>query len=634
VSKLGLISVFIVCFGYTYAQDNLLKRKVRLEATQQPLADVLVDLSNQADFTFSYDASIFSGNETVSLASNDESVKLILDHILDKQVEYKVSGNHLILLRKPAVKKKEKYHIAGQVLNQNGKQPLSEIVVYEVSSLVSSVTDTNGNFSMQVPAEFEQLGISFSQKAVRDTVILLKPEDQKLNILLETMELPDSLHSIPLQNISPVESVPFVRQIVAAPSLQRTEKINLVRQRIGQISFIPKWGTNLKMSGTIENKVSVNVLIGYNYGVTILEVGGIFNVIRNNVTGVQGAGVGNLVGGDTKGLQMGGVFNHNRGSFVGLQAAGINNNLLGSLDGAQVAGVNNIVKGEMKGGQIAGVNNLATKDVNGVQIAGFSNLTLADVKSIQIAGVFNNGESVKGLQLAGAVNIAKDDMRGVQIAGAVNKSKNVNALQFGGLGNIATGTVSGVQFASLFNYAKHVTGTQMAAFNIADSASGTPIGFLSFVRKGYRKLEISTNEILPANISFKTGVDRFYNIISAGYGSWNGKKRWSFGYGFGTEKKLSEKYFSNIELVGHWINEEEFQEDLSLLNQVTVTFGKRKAKGLEFTIGPTFNLWLSEWKDPDTGEFLTELAPYTISSEEVGSILMQFWVGGKLAVQF
>lgn len=636
----GLLTLMSILSGYAQ-QDNLLQRKVKLTAGERPLEQVLMELSNNADFTFSYDASIFSDNEQASPKSEYESVKQALDNILPKKMNYRVSGNHLILLRKPAAgstAEKEKYSISGNVYHAVDATPLKDIVVYEVSSLASSVTDQNGAFSISVPTHFEQLGLSFNQKLIRDTVILIPSKDQTLTLALrpiENVSRAESIKDIPLKTAEPVESLTLVQKLVSDQSLSRTQNVNLVLHKKGQISFLPKWGSNLKMSGLVTNNFSLNILVGYASGVNVIEVGGLFNIIREDVKGVQVGGAGNLVGGDTRGFQMGGVFNHNRGSLVGFQVAGVNNMLVDSLKGVQLAGVSNILKGEMKGAQISGVNNLTTRNVDGLQFAGLTNIALMNVEKVQIAGLFNKGVNVSGVQFAGLVNIASEDIQGLQLSAFVNKARNVNAVQFAGFVNISKGTVSGMQISGILNSAKTVKSSQIGLFNFADSASGTPVGLLSYVRKGYRAIELSSNELMPVNLSVKTGVKRFYNIFSGSYGSWKGERQWAFGYGFGFKSAVSENTFFNVEYTAHWVNESSrFQKDLSLLNKLNINWVYRSSGGMAFSIGPVVNIWLSEWEDMETGEYLTDLAPYTITNGTIGTTLAQLWVGGRVGIQF
>lgn len=174
--------LLIVCFiGVSFscpAQDNLLRRKVSINAGDERIENVLLEISDLAQFTFSYDASILASSQKISYSSQNETVKSTLERVLPENVDYKVNGNHLILLKKlpvEASRKKEKYNISGHVYHASTKAPLSNIVIYEVSSLVSAVTDENGGFSFEVPSQFEKLGISFNNRSFEDTIIFISP---------------------------------------------------------------------------------------------------------------------------------------------------------------------------------------------------------------------------------------------------------------------------------------------------------------------------------------------------------------------------------------------------------------------------------------------------------------------------
>lgn len=649
-----LFSFFTVFTGQ--AQDNFLKKNITLRAEEKPLELVLMDISNQADFTFSFNASILVSDLPVSITAHKKSVKSTLDQILPENIEYKVSGNHLILLKKKPIEKNskpEKYTISGIVHNAIDREPLQDIVVYEVSSLISTITDQQGAFSITVPAQFEHLGLSFNNREFADTIVFISPQNQNIEISINPVRdllITEKLNSLPVDKMNTkVESIPLVQRLVSTKSFARVENMDKVRLRIAQFSLLPVLGTNLKMSGLIENKYSLNLIAGYSHGITVLELGGMVNIVRKDVVGVQVGGVGNFVGRDTKGVQLGGIFNHNRGAIRGVQIAGVNNKLVDTLRGVQISGINNIIKGELRGVQIAGINNLTTDNVYGVQVAGLTNLGAhggdfvqvagllnyaKNASGFQIAGLSNHTSNLNGNQVAGFYNYVTDEVKGVQLSGFLNVGKSVKGAQFSFFLNIATGTLNGVQFSGLVNYASYVKKLQMGIVNVADTASGIPIGIFSYVKKGFHTPELYSTEISMGNVAFKTGVSRFYNIFTVGVGSWTMDKRWMFGYGFGSERTLKNDLNVSIEYTANWVNEEaSIQKDLSFLNRLDLSLIKRRAKGVVFSAGPSINLWFSEWRDPESDAFLTQLAPYTIFSGRVGSSLSQMWVGGKIGVQ-
>ena len=621
------------------AQDNnLLRRNVTLAVQERPLENVLLDISEKAGFTFSYDASILSNNtETITYSLKNESVKSTLDKLLPENIDYKVSGNHLILLEKSseaASRKKEKYTVSGRVYSNEDNTPLKDVVVYEVSSLASSVTDSEGRFSMVIPAHFQHYGVAFNHQYFHEELIFLTPKDQTLTVTIkpkrERKEI-DKLESIPVSS-APVESLSLVRSLVPSELFVRTKNMDLVRQVTAQLSFLPSIGTNLKMGGLIENNFSINILAGYAYGVNKFEMGGLVNIIRKDVKGIQIAGIGNVVGQNIQGVQFSGLFNYDRGSLKGVQIAGISNMLKDSLAGTQIAGIGNTANGHLKGVQFAGLYNYAEENVGGTQVSGLMNLATKDVQSLQLAGAYNKAGNVGGTQVAGLVNYSTGTVKGVQVAGFANKAKTVEAFQLSGIANLVEESVSGAQISGFLNYAQYVGGSQIGLINIADSASGIPVGFFSYIKHGHRRLEFYTSEILPANIAFKTGVKRFYNIFTGGIGAWSGHGRLSLGYGAGTEKALSENTAINFELTNHIIFEKVgFQKDFNSLMRLSVNLVRIKSKNIGFSIGPSLNILYS---DIDAGgeQSNTPLAPYTLIDTKIGNGFGQVWIGGKATV--
>lgn len=631
--------VIFIFFGSQelFSQVNILKRKISLNLSGIQLENALLEISDEADFSFSYDASILP-KKKVSMHVENEPVKNVLDQILPDNIDKQVSGNHLILLKSTGSEEEVEITIEGSITKAWNHNPLSDIVVYEVNTLVSDISDENGHYHLEIPIKQKQIALKFSHNHFKDTVVILEAENQNFNVSLEPKNFVtplDSIKSQPMKQLVPIGSHPWVQGIVSEIMLERSVNTGFIRERFFQVSIVPSIGSNHEMSGLVRNKLSLNIFSGYSYGVGAFEMGGFFNITHTDVHGFQIAGLGNLVGETTKGAQIAGILNHNNGSMYGFQISGISNKVMDTLKGVQIAGISNRLLGTMKGVQIAGINNFASEDVDGVQIAGISNISQENVKNLQLAGLLNYGKQIEGMQFSGLINIATGDVDGAQFAGLLNKAGELSNFQFAGLGNISTDSVHGNQYAGLFNISKYTQGGQFGFFNFSDSTSGTPIGFFSFVTKGFREIELSSREISPLNIAFKTGVNSFYNIFTAGFGNWDAGKQWMFGYGVGARKILSRRWDYSFEYTANWISEQrKLQEELSLLNIFDLSFAYKSQNGFSVSFGPSFNFWISEWKDEESGEFLSDLAPYSLLEDEIRGTRFQAWMGWKLAVHF
>jgi hypothetical protein len=360
-----------------------------------------------------------------------------------------------------------------------------------------------------------------------------------------------------------------------------------------QASLLPFVGTNGHLSGNVINDYSFNLFGGYSLGTRQMEIGGFFNFDRGDVGWLQLAGFGNMVGGNVFGLQAAGFVNINGGTTHAVQFAGFNNINFKEFDGAQAAGFANI--------------NLKAAD--GVLAAGFANVA--------------NGKS-RGVQVAGFLNLHVGDYDGPQVAG---------------FANIATGKIRGSQIAGFLNYGGHVRGTQLAFINIADSLTGVPVGFLSYVNHGYHKLELSADEAFPVNLAFRSGVRKFYNILHAGFqpenAFGNNDNVWTFGYGLGTARKLTRWWFVNIDVTSQHVNKAKFTEALSSLNKVHIGFDFQLLPKLSVYAGATVNAYLTRSTFTDYPELFSYVTPSIFYEDNFrGDVNLKMWWGGKLGVRF
>ena len=347
------------------------------------------------------------------------------------------------------------------------------------------------------------------------------------------------------------------------------------------LSFITPVSTNGMQSGEVTNIFSLNLFAGYSGGLHGFELGGFANIIK----------------GDTKGLQIAGFSNTNRRNVSGCQIAGFSNVGLGTVNGAQIAGFANVVKDSIQAVQIAGFSNVSAGMNMGGQFAGFSNVSVGVANGIQVAGFMNVAkDSIHALQVAGFTNVAQGMPLGGQVSGFANVNHgDANGMQIAGFSNVTTGDITGLQVSGFLNKAKKVNGVQIGVINIADTIeNGVGIGVLTIVKNGYRTFEISGNETFSANVSFKTGTERLYNIITLGANTRKNQITWGWGFGFGTILPVSEKLKLNVDAISYHVNEDVwFTNRLNLLNKLNVTAEYKIGNFLTVYGGPTWNVHVS-----------------------------------------
>ena len=629
--KLRLPALFILLLlseKAILAQAPLERRvSVRLDNTR--LSDALSTLARQGDFNFSYASNLFDANRNIDLVVVSKPVREVLDQLFRGTLRYKNRGNYVILLKAEPVEKPRFLYVSGIVTDRLTGERLARVSVYERRSLSAAVTNENGFYQLRLPASLARSDVRVIRQQYEPGLVTLRAAtDQTRDVALTPRPVTERLQPLTVRppdqaRLPTFENSPLLKTFVPVSQQVFSENVRDTLRRTFQISFLPMLGTNYRLSGSVINNVSINVLAGYSGGVEGFEIGGLVNLVRGSVRGVQVGGLGNLVRGNVRGVQIGGFFNQNFGTNHGPQIAGFINSNWASAEGVHIAGFANFTR----------------KNLHAVQVAGFVNAVGGEMQGAQVAGFLNaNAGSNEGFQLAGFANVNRRDNRGAQISGFVNGTgSNNTGLQLAGFANFTRRDQRGWQISGFANYARTVTGGhQIAPFNFADSSATTPIGFLSFVRKnGYRRLEVSADEVLPANLTFRTGVRRFYNIFTAGINPFVGAVPvWGVGYGLGTGGYLDrrQRWMLNAELVGIYLSEGTFDLSNSGLFKLNVLAERRLGPRLYLSFGPTLNALTVDTQDQNN---LSRLIPYSLLNDSFfGRADSKFWVGGHVGIRF
>lgn len=533
-------------------QVSVLERTVTLTAQDERLDSFLKRLSQETGCVFSYSASALDVQRNITYQFNNETTREILETVFDGQVRMKQKGVYIILT--PVPKSSREVVISGYVVDEASGEKIESASVYNPATLRSVTTDQYGYFEYMVkkptPDDYKLI---VKKIDYTDTVVLASPKRssfQKISIRIDKEKLNNVGESI----AKPATQLwLWTKRSVANI---HTNNIRDTIHRTWQVSFVPFVGTNRKLSGSVTNDWSFNIIGGYSAGTNKAEFGGVFNINTGNVKSFQGAGVFNLNGGETNGVQLGGLFNLNLQSASGVQAAGF--------------------------------TNLIMRDAHGAQLAGFLNLTAKHTEGAQVAGFANISKSISGTQVAGFVNVAQ-----------------------------------------------HVNGSQIGFLNIADSIRGVPVGFLSFVAKGYHTLELGADEVIPVNISFRTGVRPFYNIISVGIRPEKSDSvTWSFGYGVGTSPRIFRKLYLNIEATANQINKANLGA-LNLVNRIYTGLDFQVARKFAVYAGPTLSIRVYDTTYNNHPDLFTYYTP-TIQSEKAytqNNLATQVWWGFRAGIR-
>ncbi len=649
IKRVLFLLLFLLIGFQSWSKEGVLDRIISVDIKNTPIKLILKTIEDRAEVKFSYNPDFIDENKIVSITIQQKSIGYGLSLIFNKMVRFKEVGDHIVLLKNEdllEMKERKKSHsltkFTGIIRNLRTNKAIPNASIYDVDSRLAAVSNQNGEYSMTIPVAETMRSLYIRKSGFKEFVAVVDVKDKEsivLNVNLEPeVELVEKIELPKIEPIyQPVEDRVLTKTLIPLEVQTHTENLAAIKEtRMAQISFIPSIGigSNLSTNGLVTNNFSLNVLAGYAKGVNGVEIGGLVNLIQSEVHGAQLAGISNFVGDSVVGVQVGGISNVVGGDFNGGQIAGIANFNGGELTGYQVGGIANFNHQNANGVQVAGILSSTRGFVDGVQISGICSVARGGFNGFQLAGIANLADSsVQGFQLAGIHNASFGDFNGGQLAGITNSIKQGSSrLQVAGIGN-QTEVNSGLQVSGIFNFAKKNDGVQISLINTSIDGNGISIGLFNFVKNGYHKTELSFNETFPINLTFKTGVRRFYNTynLSTRLGE---NSIYALGLGFGSNLIIKNKFSFSADLSAQMVFEDDFDDfEFSQLFKASTSFDYQIAKWITLFAGPSFNVNLIQLLN-DEGVYSSEIGfnPFYDQTSENSRVKM--WIGGNVGVRF
>ena len=595
----GYTFLMALLLAGTMRAGDVLERRIQVSFSQAPLKTALDEVARLGGFEWSYNARILDNSRPVNLPPGNRTVRETLVLLLGDDYTFRQNGDNLILKRN----KKPQQRLSGYLSDPHTGRKIPNATVYDRLTLRSTTTDSSGFYELPVGPRSE---IVISKLDYRDTVLTVSSQTPRF-VQLELS--PDSLpHKSYFSIRRGVSEASYALEQFFVKTSQSLNALNVSDSlhRRYQISFLPGVGTNHHLSGSVTNDFSLNILAGYSRGNRALELAGLGNITRENMSGLQAAG----------------AFNNLRGNASGVQAAGIYNYVGDTLTGVQASGVVNFAGyGTQFSVQAAGVLNLVPQGRFAMQMAGTANY--ADtILAFQAAGVWNHARALEnGVQAAGVSNFAGRAHATAQFAGLSNSIGNGTVgLQVAGFANTAD-TLMAMQVSGFLNLARRLRGVQVGIVNIAGVNEGVQIGLLNFSgRGGYIALEASANDVLWSNLSFKSGRPGFYVTLTGGVDSFavNEGSLWAFGAGIGSISRLGSRFGLNSDLTHRHLSVGSFDDAVQEWVQLAMGLDLRVAGGLHLFGGPTFNLLITDPADPSSAALRAQVVKKNLLPADAG----------------
>ncbi|GHB62289.1 hypothetical protein GCM10007390_15110 [Persicitalea jodogahamensis] len=573
--------------------SSLLETKITLRVSNERMDEVLRQIAGKGGFSFSYSPDAIPVGSRVSLNASNQSVREILNVLFDGKVLFKERRKYIILQKAPEVAEKlpEAFYLNGYVIDETTGEKLPNASIYEPVTLASAVSNKYGYYKIKLPAQTENLRLEVRKEEYAGKSVNIASRSNEYFPIYLVPQMPRLTLRDTIKVIAPREPRIVVRTDSSRPQIEIP--VVVVAPIPDPDSIIP---IQRKEKATLAESLK-DLRDGLVYALSTTRQAIHVDNIQDSLHRPFQASIMPFIG--TNRELSGNVVNDFSLNLLAGYSLGV--------DMAEAGLGFNLVRGDVCCFQAAGVANVVGRDVKGVQAAGMANLVIGDFV---------------GFQTATALNITAGDFQGVQL-GSIN---------------VAGGVLEGWQLFGALNVANRVrSGHQIGFVNYADSSATVPFGYFSYVRiNGYRRLELTTDELNYGNITFKTGVRKFYNILTLGTNAFMPDKPFgSIGYGIGTARYLgsrnrgdARKWMLDLNFVASRVALEKkfLKAPYAVHTRLSLNLERKISPRLALTVGPSLNLLFS----PYTGLLKGNENNFTsvlVSTDSNGEGSAYGWIG-------
>jgi hypothetical protein len=155
ISLLILILTVIQVSASVYSQTTFLS----LTAENQSIRSVFKEIESKTNYRFFYNDEFGDLSKAVSIDVQDHLLGDLLDMVLaNSNVTYRILDNNVVVITPHGLLQQQ---VRGQVTDSNTGEALPGVNVYVKGTTMGTVTDFNGNFTINIPDEQTILVFSY-----------------------------------------------------------------------------------------------------------------------------------------------------------------------------------------------------------------------------------------------------------------------------------------------------------------------------------------------------------------------------------------------------------------------------------------------------------------------------------------
>jgi TonB-dependent starch-binding outer membrane protein SusC len=177
-----LLTVLIFAGTMAVSASNSYSQKTKLDLQMQnaSVSDILRTIESNSEFIFIYDASVINASAKRSVSVKGEKLENVLDQLFKgTNVAYKIDDRQVLLFTSDlktlnplssGAQQAQRKTVTGTVKDSKG-QPIPGVSVIVKGTTTGMVTDMDGKFSLEVPADARTLVFSFVGMDQQEVII-------------------------------------------------------------------------------------------------------------------------------------------------------------------------------------------------------------------------------------------------------------------------------------------------------------------------------------------------------------------------------------------------------------------------------------------------------------------------------
>ena len=149
-----ILSFLLLCVSTVFSENVSSQiARVNIVANKLSVKEIIKQIEDQTDYLFVYSNEKVDLSHRVSLNASDISVINVLNRIFENSdIGYAMEGNNILLMKKEAIRQQKGKVLKGAVKDQSGEPVIGANVVVK-GTTNGTVTDVDGNFTLEVSSK-------------------------------------------------------------------------------------------------------------------------------------------------------------------------------------------------------------------------------------------------------------------------------------------------------------------------------------------------------------------------------------------------------------------------------------------------------------------------------------------------